>query len=115
MKTCTPRQLADAYDALNPEEAQRQIAHMRANNIDVTDSERERPFRNWLAVYESMPVDALAIANWRGKVTKALFHALGIKPPARLGQMHAVLECSCARCGRTMLPGRMAHHKTWCK
>lgn len=115
MKTSTPKQLADAYDALYPEEAARQIAHLRANNLGITDSEREHPFRNWLTAYESHPVDALAIANWRGKVTKALFHALGIKQPARLGQMITVLECLCSTCGATILPGRMSHHKTWCK
>jgi len=97
MKTCTPRELADAYDTLNPEEAERQKAHLRANNIGITDKEREEPFRNWLITYKSNPFVGLATKNWYGKVTSALFLALGIKQPKTKQAMFESLEDECRK------------------
>jgi hypothetical protein len=40
-----------------------------------------RPFANWLDRYGKDPAQVIATANWGGKVTGALFSALGIRRP----------------------------------
>ena len=46
---------------------------------------------NWLEAYQNDPPSRIATQNWRGKVTKALFLALGIKQPRRKDDMLAKL------------------------
>ncbi len=43
--------------------------------------EIEQTMQNWLDRYYSEPDKAIATQNWAGKVTQALFHALGIEQP----------------------------------
>ena len=68
MKTVSPTELNRAYMELYPGE-----------NHDNPDC--ERIMGNWLERYRNQPDCAIATQNWCGKVTKALFKALGLKQP----------------------------------
>ena len=88
MKTITPLELVKAYEELNPLEC-----------LTVTE-DTLRIFGNWLSRYNADPSGALATANWGGKVTRALFRALGLKCPRTKGAMLEILEgrgkCPCS-------------------
>lgn len=77
MKTVTAAQLIAAYDSLYPGE------HTPVDGVDLTkhQSDIEATFNHWLDRYREFPQATLATANWGGKITKALFRALGIKQP----------------------------------
>lgn len=79
MKTTTPQFLAKSYAALNPDE--------RLPLCQDTFT----TFGNWLERYQREPDKALATTNWCGKVTRALFHSLGMKCPRTKGAMIAAL------------------------
>lgn len=80
MKTVSPKSLARAYTALNPTEKL------------PLDADTYRIFNNWLERYQSEPSKALATVNWGGKVTSALFVALGIKQPRTKAAMMEALS-----------------------
>ena len=91
MKTVTPAQLLDAYNALHPTE------HKTPQHQDLTAAraDLERIFNNWLKRYLDNPEMALSIGktNWGGKVTTALFKALGIKQPkTKSAMLRALME-----------------------
>jgi hypothetical protein len=77
--TTTPEKLAAAYAGLYPSEG-------------GTSSEVVRIFGNWLERYNRNPESAIATCNWCGKVTRALFAAVGIKQPKTKREMLKVLE-----------------------
>lgn len=54
--------------------------------------EIEQTMQNWLDRYYSEPDKAIATQNWTGKVTQALFHALGIKQPKTKADMLDILK-----------------------
>lgn len=70
--------LIDAYEELYPDE--------RTDREDA-----RRIYGNWLEVYKQDPKKAVAKANWYGKVTKAMFRALGVKQPRSVKEMLRVL------------------------
>jgi len=80
MTTVTPGALAQSYKALFPSE-------VRDDQID----EHERVLGNWLERCLADPSKAVATTNWAGKVTSALFHALGEKQPRTKAAMLEVL------------------------
>lgn len=80
MKTVSPEALARSYAALYPTEA----LPLTADTFSI--------FANWLTRYQATPDKALATVNWAGKVTKALFVALGIKQPRIKADMVAALS-----------------------
>ena len=91
MKTVTPAQLLDAYSVLHPTE------HKAPEHQDLSAAraDLERIFDNWLKRYLDNPQLALSIAktNWGGKVTTALFKALGIKQPkTESAMLRALME-----------------------
>jgi len=67
MKTTTPQKLAASYAQLNPSE-----------NLPLNE-DVFRIMRNWLNGYAENPDRHVAMSNYYGKVTRALFHALGFK------------------------------------
>lgn len=77
MKTVTAAELVAAYDALYPNE------HKPVDGVDLLKhkADIETTFSRWLDRYREFPDLALATTNWQGKVTTALFKALGIKQP----------------------------------
>jgi|GEM_PF-2226888 len=89
MKTVTAAQLVAAYDSLYPGE------HAPVEGVDLTKhrSDIEDTFRRWLDRYREFPEAVLATANWGGKVTTALFKALGIKQPrTKAAMMRALMN-----------------------
>jgi hypothetical protein len=80
MITTTPQLLAQSYAALYP-----------AEKLPLNE-DTYRIFGNWLDRYKSCPACAVATTNWGGKVTKALFHALGIKQPRSKTEMLNALK-----------------------
>ena len=80
MRTTTPQLLAQSYATLHPTE-----------NLPLTE-DTYRIFGNWLDRYKSCPACTIATANWGGKVTKALFHALGMKQPRNKTEMLNALK-----------------------
>ena len=91
MKTVTPAQLVDAYNQLNPGE------HTIPEHQDASPfrADLERIFNNWLTLYIDNPKLAVSVgkSNWRGKVTTALFNALGIKQPkTKSAMLRALME-----------------------
>ena len=91
MKTVTPTQLLDAYNELNPGE------HSIPEHHDPSTfrADVERIFNNWLTRYRDSPELALTVgkSNWGGKVTTALFKALGIKQPkTKSAMLRALME-----------------------
>src|SRR5258708_39491778 len=101
MITVTAAELVDAYDELNPGE------HNHANLATYLErtngqgdpaaarADVEHTFSNWLKLYEVEPESALCVVKtaWRGKVTTALFKALGIKQPkAKRTMLRALME-----------------------
>lgn len=78
MKTVTAQQLARAYAIMNPQEG--------------STAAIEETMGNWLARYERKPSAAIATTNWAGKVTAALFKALGIQQPKTKTRMLEVLS-----------------------
>lgn len=80
MRIVTPQQLCQAYRTLNPGE----ISHA---------AEGVRILGNWLQRYLAHPDQAIAAdGNWHGKVTAALFHALGLKLPRTKRERLVVLD-----------------------
>lgn len=77
MKTVTAAELVAAYNSLYPGE------HAPVEGVDLSkhQTDIESTFNNWLTRYNDFPEATLATSNWGGKVTKALFKALGIKQP----------------------------------
>ena len=69
MRTVTAEQLARAYSYHQPQEG------LNPNNPDV-----QRIFQNWLDRLTT-PKHGVAMSNWCGKVTFALFTALGMRQP----------------------------------
>jgi hypothetical protein len=91
MKTVTPAQLLDAYNVLHPTE-HRTPEHQ---NVAASRADLERIFNNWLERYLDNPELALSTGktNWGGKVTTALFKALGIKQPkTKSAMLRALME-----------------------
>jgi hypothetical protein len=91
MKTVTPAQLVDAYNQLNPGE-HRIPEHQDAS---IFRADLERIFNNWLTLYIDNPKLAVSVgkSNWGGKVTTALFKALGIKQPkTKSAMLRALME-----------------------
>lgn len=91
MKTVTPGQLVDAYNELNPRE------HGTPEHQDPSTAraDLERIFNNWLTSYLDNPKLTLSVGktNWGGKVTAALFKALGIKQPkTKSAMLRALME-----------------------
>lgn len=81
MKTVTPQRLNRAYMDLFPGE-----------NRDT--AECETIMGNWLERYQQDPAKAIATQNWYGKVTQALFKALGLKQPRSKREMLIALGIS---------------------
>jgi len=81
MTTVTAAALAQSYKALYPSEVSDDQIH-----------EHERILGNWLERCLADPSKAVATANWAGKVTSALFHALGEKQPRTKAAMLEVLS-----------------------
>ncbi len=94
MKTVTPAQLLDAYNVLHPTE------HKTPQHQDLTAARADLErifniFNNWLKRYLDNPETTLSIGktNWGGKVTSALFKALGIKQPkTKSAMLRALME-----------------------
>jgi len=91
MKSVTPAQLVDAYNQLNPGE------HTIPEHYDASTfrADLERIFNNWLTLYLDKPELAVSVgkSNWGGKVTPALFKALGIKQPkTKSAMLRALME-----------------------
>ena len=78
MKTVTPPKLCLAYRELYPGEIS-----------DIADG--ERIMGNWLDRYTRYPLDSIRTQNWHGKVTTALFKALGLKQPKTKRDMVRIL------------------------
>jgi NADH pyrophosphatase NudC (nudix superfamily) len=98
----TPKALNRAYMILNPGEH-----HDTPEGI----ADGERIMGNWLERLKTEPDKAVALSNWAGKVTTALFCVLGLKVPktkrkarscplcgARGGLTHGEGSCSCTYC-----------------
>jgi len=89
MKTVTAAQLVDAYDELNPGEHNHTDipAYLARTNGQgdpaAARADVERIFNNWLERYLQEPELGICTVKtaWGGKVTAALFKALGIKQP----------------------------------
>jgi hypothetical protein len=101
MKTVTAAQLVDAYDELNPGEHNHTDipAYLARTNGQgdpaATLADVERTFGNWLNCYELEPETAISVVKtaWAGKVTTALFKALGItQPKAKRTMLRALME-----------------------
>ena len=74
MKQVTSLELAKAYGELNPNE------NFKFDTAEQV-ADLMRIFGNWLEAYSRKPESRIATCNWMGKVTKALFYALGMKQP----------------------------------
>ena len=87
MKGVSAEILLDSYVKLQPGEA----ISMLKNRADAVHT-----VGNWLSRYKGRPELALAVSNktWAGKMTRALFDALGIKCPKTKGEMYKALEIS---------------------
>ena len=70
MKTVAAPELAKAYASLYPAECKPE-----------NQSELEAILSKWLETYSHDPSRMISVSNWYGKVTKALFQALGEKQP----------------------------------
>lgn len=101
MKTVTPEQLVNAYDELNPGEHNHTDipAYLEPTNGQgdpaATRADVELTFGRWLTLYELEPETALCVVKtaWAGKVTIALFKALGLKQPkAKKSMLRALME-----------------------
>lgn len=97
MKTVTPTQLVNAYDELNPGEHSRAYLAPTGGQADPTQgrADVERIFNNWLERYLQEPELAICTVKtaWGGKVTAALFKALGIKQPrTKPAMLRALME-----------------------
>lgn len=77
----TAGRLALAYGELNPGE-------FELKNLP----EIEEAMGNWLEKLSQQPEKAIATTNWAGKVTQALFYALGIDSPKTKKSMLELLE-----------------------
>jgi hypothetical protein len=76
----TAADLTRSYKALYP------------NEIDEgRESEHEEVLGRWLLRCAGDPASAVATSNWAGKVTRALFHALGEPMQRTKGDMVSVL------------------------
>lgn len=63
------------------------------NEFDLENlPEVEHAFTNWLERFNKTPEKAIATKNWAGKVTQALFHALGVTQPKTKRDMLAALK-----------------------
>jgi hypothetical protein len=92
MLTCEASSLYKYYNELNPAEHAKNIAHFNDNRISPKEGELHEPFENWLHTYNHAPERAIATQNWHGKVTAALFAALGIAKPRTKTAMLAALR-----------------------
>jgi hypothetical protein len=101
MKTVTAAQLVDAYDELNPDEHNHTDipAYLARTNGQgdpaAARADVERIFNNWLERYLQEPELAICTVKtaWGGKVTAALFKALGIKQPrTKPAMLRALME-----------------------
>jgi hypothetical protein len=101
MKTVTAAQLVDAYDELNPGEHNHTDipAYLARTNGQgdpaAARADVERIFNNWLERYLQEPELAICTVKtaWGGKVTAALFKALGIKQPrTKPAMLRALME-----------------------
>jgi|SRR5215213_1063655 len=101
MKTVTAAQLVDAYDELNPGEHNHTDipAYLARTNGQgdpaAARADVERIFNNWLERYLQEPELAICTVKtaWGGKVTAALFEALGIKQPrTKPAMLRALME-----------------------
>ncbi len=101
MKTVTPAELVNAYDQLNPgEHNHTDIPAYLARTGGQGDptggrADVERIFNNWLKRYLEEPELAICVVKtaWGGKVTTALFKALGIKQPrTKPAMLRALME-----------------------
>jgi hypothetical protein len=91
MKTVTPTQLLNAYNDLNPQE---HVCNSPKDSASVRE-DVERIFQNWLRRYHDHPELALSVVktSWSGKLTTALFKALGIKrPKTKSAMLRALME-----------------------
>jgi hypothetical protein len=89
MKTVNAAQLIAAYDSLHPGE----LAPVDGVDLAKHQADIERTFTTWLARYKEFPEAALATTKWGGKVTKALFKALGINQPrTKAAMMRSLMD-----------------------
>jgi hypothetical protein len=89
LKTVAAPDLITAYNTLYPGE------HTPVEGVDLEKhrSDIQDTFQRWLERYGEFPETALATTNWHGKVTKALFEALGIKQPrTKTGMLRALMN-----------------------
>lgn len=81
MTTVTAAALAQSYKSLYPSEVKDEQIH-----------EHEEILGRWLDRCLADPAGTISMSNWGGKVTSALFHALGEKQPRTKSAMLEILS-----------------------